>query len=651
MGFFAFNNLWNSTLKSSFFMDQTNAQNVKRKLAAILSADAKGYSRLMGEDEITTVQTLKACKDIIANLIQQHHGRVVDSPGDNILAEFASVVDAVQCALEIQEELKNRNADLPHKQKMEFRIGINLGDVIVDEERIYGDGVNIAARLEGLAEAGGICISGSAYDQVQNKLSFGCEYIGEQRVKNIDVPVKAYNVWVDPEADMAIVLKKKALVIRRSWLAFAVAAIIAAVAGAFYIWKDHQVQQTASVKLQSPQQVTELFSDKPSIAVLPFDNLSADAEQEYFSDGITNDLITDLSKFRELAVIASHTVFEFKGKSIDVRQLGRDLNVGYVLEGSIQKADDRVRINAQLIDTSNGNHIWADRYDRKIKDIFELQDEIIKSVVRKLALKVDETERKRAMRKDTTNLEAYDYILRGYHQYYKRTRNGSRRAKEYFKKAMALDSNIASAYVGLAQVRVWEVAFGYTEFPDKAFQIAEELLKKALSIDDSSAAAHATLGYVYMRKGEYDLAIGELQRAVELNPNDWRTYRSMAPVMLYSGRTEEALEWYYTAMHHDPAVTPGMFMNIAIAYFLKGQYDDAIDWLKKSRAKWPNFLGNHIVLAAVYGQMERLHEAKQEANEVLRVSPFFQVDFYGEAFRKTEHRDKIVGALRKAGLK
>jgi len=623
----------------------------KRKLTAILSADAKGYSRLMGEDEPTTVRTLKACKEIIGNLIQRLNGRVVDSTGDNILAEFASVVNAVQCALELQEELSHRNAGLPQDQQMEFRIGINLGDVIVDQERLYGDGVNIAARLEGLAEPGGICISGSAYEQVQNKLSFGCEYIGEQHVKNIAAPVKVYKIWLDPEADTRILSGKKTSVIRRSWPAIAAAAIIALAAGALYLRQDHQARQTVSVKTQLPQRVTESLSDKPAIAVLPFANLSADVEQEYFSDGITNDIITDLSKFQDLAVIASNTVFKFKGKSIDAKKLGLELNVDYLLEGSVQKASNRVRINAQLIDTANGNHIWADRYDRKIKDIFDLQDEIIAIVVRKLALKVDEAERKRAMKKNTTNLEAYDYILRGYHRFYKRTKEGNEKAKDFFKKAIALDPNAASAYVGLAKVRRWDAMMGWTEFPNKAFQQAEKLLKKALSIDDANAGARIELGYIYMRYTEYDLAIGELERALELNPNDWRTYRLMAPVMLYSGRIDEALDWYHTAMRYDPDLSPGELMNVGLAYFLQGQYEKAINWLKKGRAKWPNFLGNHIVLTAVYSQMDRSDEAAQEANEVLRISPFFQVDFYGQAFRKPQQRAKIVGALRKAGLK
>jgi len=626
-------------------------QDFKRRLTAILSADAKGYSRLMGTDEVTTVKTLKAFRKIMSELIDKHRGRVVDSPGDNLLAEFQSVVDAVQCAIEIQEALKVQNEKFSDEQKMEFRIGINLGDVIFDEDRIYGDGVNIAARLEGLAEGGGICISGSVYEHVGNKIPIGCEYIGEHSVKNISNPVKVYKVWRDTEAaECRIGTIEKGRNVKRIALIVA-AAIILLVAVGIILWSYKPIPSLTRKKDATFLKVEHPFHNKPSIAVLPFKNLSDDSAQEYFSDGITNDLITDLSKFRELIVLASNKVFIYKGEKVDLIKVGQELGARYILDGSVQKSGMKVRINAQLSDATTGHHIWADRYDRKIKDIFELQDEIIETVVRKLALKVDEAERERALRKDTKNLEAYDYILRGYHQYYKRTRDGNGKAKEFFKKAIALDSNFASAYVGLAKVRRWDATMGYTEFPDKAIQQAEKLLKKALSIDDSSAGVHTELGYLYMRYAEYDLAISELERAIELNPNDWRTYRLMAPVMLYSGRTDEALKWYHTAMRYDPDISPGMLMNMGIAYFLKDQYEEAINWLKKSRAKWPDFLGNHIVLAAVYSQMDQLDKARQEANEVLRISPFFQGDFYGEAFRKSEHRAKIVGALRKVGLK
>lgn len=626
-------------------------EQLNRKLTAILSADAKGYSRLMGEDEVATIQTLKYSHEIMTREIQRYKGRVIDSPGDNLLAEFASIVDAVNCALNIQEQLKRSAADTPEDQKMPFRIGINLGDVIVDGGWIYGDGVNIAARLEGLAEAGGICISGSAYDQIQNKLAFGGEFIGEQQVKNIAGPIKVYKIWSDPKADGRIEAQRKTTGARRFRSIVAALVLILAGAVVFYAWQGYQKQRPAEDEPPLRQQLATPFSDRPSIAVLPFNNLSDDTEQEYFSDGITNDIITDLSKFRELTVTASNTVFKYKGKAIDIREVGRELSVDYVLEGSVQKAADRVRINAQLIDASNGNHVWADRFDRITADIFKLQDEIIENIVRKLALKIDQTERKRVFAKQTDNLEAHDYFLKAYHHFYQRGRDPTEKAKGYFKKAIELDPDYSDAYAGLADVRMREALFGYTEFPDLAFQQAEELAKKAIVLDESNALARANLGYIYMRKGQYDLAISELKYSIELNPNDYRTYRRLAPVLLYSGKLEEALHWYNMSMKYDRNhASSGTFMNMGIANFLKGKNDEALNWLNRSVAKWPTFLGNHIVLAAVHGHIGNLEEANKEARKVLSIAPFFEVDFYGEAFYNPEHRKKMVDGLRKAGL-
>ncbi|MFQ6078772.1 MAG: adenylate/guanylate cyclase domain-containing protein, partial [Thermodesulfobacteriota bacterium] len=350
---------------------------MERKLTAILSADVKGYSRLMGEDEVATIRTLTAYREVMAALIQKHRGRVVDSPGDNLLAEFASVVDAVECAVEVQQELKARNAELPPDRRMEFRIGINLGDVVVEGERIYGDGVNIAARLEGLAEGGGICISGTAYDQVEGKLSLGYEYLGEHAVKNIKKPVRVYRVEPEPVA--------------------------------------LGVGMRAEEELVPPEKPGALeLPDKPSIAVLPFLNMSGDPEQEYFSDGITEDLITDLSKVSGLFVIARNSAFTYKGKSAKVEQVGRELGVRYVVEGSVRRAGDRVRITAQLVDAETGYHLWTERYDRDLKDIFDLQDEVTQKIVAALKVKLTRRELELLERKYTDNPEAYDCYLRGW---------------------------------------------------------------------------------------------------------------------------------------------------------------------------------------------------------------------------------------------
>ena len=604
---------------------------------------------MMSSDETDTVNTLKSYREKISHRVQTHRGRVIDSPGDNILAEFVSAVDAVKCALEIQDELKKCNASLPDDRKMVFRIGVNLGDVIADGDRIYGDGVNIAARLEGLAKGGGICISGNTYEQIQNKVPLGCEFIGKQTVKNIPHPVPAYRIWKDPEANTCTVNIAVPRKSKKTFLAVT-AAVVILLGGGTALMKYPLTSTSHPASDNVARSLENLSPAKSSIAVLPFANLSNDADQEYFSDGITNDIITDLSKFRELAVTASTTVFKYKGKSPNIKELGDKLNAKYILEGSVQKAGDQVRINAQLIDTASGNHIWAQRFDRQIGDIFKLQDEIVETTVRKLAVKVHQSERTLAMSKGTGSLEAYDYYLQAYHHYYQRTFDSNIEARKLFQKAIELDPNYAAAYVGLAKVRELTVNYGWTEFPNVVLQEALDLAKKAVQLDDSNASARAELGYIYMRFGEYDLAENELQKAIDLNPNDYISYRHMGAVLLYSGRPDESLVWYKKHFEFDPDISAGGYMNVGIAHYLKGDNDQAIHWLRQAATKWPTFLGSHILLASIYGQTGQMDLATAEKAEILRISPFFKIDFYGRAYQNPTHREKIVAGLRKAGL-
>src|SRR5215471_12241976 len=388
----------------------TAPPSVNRRLAAIFSADVKGYSRLMGEDEVATVRMLTSYRAVVSTLVHQHRGRVVDSPGDNLLAEFVSVVEALECAVEVQQQLKIRNADLPATRRMEFRIGINLGDIIAEDERIYGDGVNIAARLESLADAGGICISGTVYDQVETKLAFNYEYLGEQTVKNIAKPVRAYRVRWEEAAPQAA----------------------------------NSQQSVILLPLEKPQILS--LPEKPSIAVLPFLNMSSDPEQEYFSDGITEDVITDLSKLSGLFVISRNSVFPYKGKTIKAEQVSRELGVRYLLEGSTRKAGNRVRINAQLIDATKGYHLWAERYDRNLEDIFALQDEVTQKIVTALEVKLTEGEQRQRGQPLTNNLEAYDCYLRGLELYDRSTQEATLLAQQLFARAVALDPQFATAH-------------------------------------------------------------------------------------------------------------------------------------------------------------------------------------------------------------
>ncbi len=484
---------------------------MERKLTAILSADVKGYSRLMGEDEEATIRTLTAYREEMAAIIRQHRGRVVDSPGDNLLAEFASVVDAVQCAVVIQGTLRAENTSLPPNRKMEFRIGINLGDVVVEGERIYGDGVNIAARVEGLAEAGGICISGNVHEQVKNKLSLGYEYLGEQAVKNITDPVRVYRVEIETEA------------------------------------------AASTISAEQPAELA--LPDKPSIAVLPFTNMSGDPEQEYFSDGITEDIITDLSKLSGLFVIVRHSTFTYKGKSIKIEEVSRELGVKYVVEGSVRKAGNRVRITAQLIEASTGYHLWAERYDRGLEDIFELQDEVTQKIVFALKVKLTPEEQERFRRAPTDNLEAYDRYLRGWESFHRGTPEAAVQARRLLEQAIELDPTFAGAYSGLGMTYWMEWLFKGGQ-DSQLLERAFELTQQAVAWDDSPSQAHTLLGWVYLFKKQYKQALAEIERAIALNPNDAEAYARLGGALLFMGRPEETIGLEEQAMRLDPHYPP-----------------------------------------------------------------------------------------------
>ncbi len=623
-------------------------EHLERKLAAILYADVAGYSRLTGEDEEGTHRLLSSYLDAITALIDRHNGKVLHFAGDAVLAEFASVVNALTCAGNIQRDLKNRNRDLHDNRKVQFRIGINLGDVIVDRNEIYGDGVNVAARLESLAEPGGICISEAVRTAVGNKLPIDYEFLGEQSVKNIAEPVRAYRLQLKPDAVLPTPTTPSKTKRARRRLVMVSAAVVALLGGVTVIAWLAPWQPTTEPA--SGERVALPLPDKPSIAVLPFDNLTGDPKQEYFSDGITNDIITDLSKFRSLFVIASNSVFVYKGKPVKVQDVSRELGVRYVLEGSVQRASEKVRVNAQLIDATTGHHLWAERYDRDLKDLFALQDEIVQTIVTALAVKVDAVERKRAMRKETDSLEAYGYVLRGREYLARTTRSTNVEARQMFQRAIEVDPHYASAYVGLGWTYRKAVGHGWTEFPGQALQQAHDLAQKALSLEES-ASAYRLLGYVYLPRRQYDLASHTLERAIELNPNDWDSLSILASVMLYTGRPDEAIQTYETTLRFNPAMEVDRLFELGLAYYLEMRYDDAIRTLEQGVGRNPDHVFLYIALAAAYAQADRPEDAARAAATVRRLHPFFEVASFGTRFRNPADRASIAQGLRKAELK
>lgn len=612
----------------------------ERKLTAILYTDVAGYSRLTGQDEEGTHRVLSTFLDTITAFIESHKGQVLHFAGDAVLAEFASVVNALTCAAEIQRDLKVRNEDLSEERKLEFRIGINLGDVIVDRQEIYGDGVNVAARLESLAQPGGICISRSVLDQVKNKMELGYESLGEQKVKNIAEPVQAYRVILEPKIAGTVIGEKRVRLNRtQSMVAFVL--LVFVVIGAIAIWNGY---------LHPENPGTLVLPAKPSIAVLPFKNLSGDSKQDYFSDGITEDIITDLSKFPDLFVIASSTIFTYKGKPTKVQEVSQELDVRYVLEGSVQKSDKKVRVNAQLIDGGTGHHVWAERFVRDLEDLFTLQDEIVRAIVGTLATQVDVVERDRAMRKDTDNLEAYDYLLRGREYRSRATSSANTEAQRLFRKAIELDPSYASAYVDVGWCYIDMVRFGWTTSPSEAQQKAHDLAKIALGIEESNASAHRLLGWTYLKWNEYDLAAKEFGRALELNPNDADSYDALGAVRLYTGHPDAAIEAVQTAFRFNPNLPVRSFVHLGLAYYLSGQYNDAIITMERSLVRNPDLVVHHVILAAAYAQANHPEDATRAAAEVRRLHPFFEVDSFGSAFRDSADRARLAEGLRKAGL-
>jgi adenylate cyclase len=625
---------------------------VKRKLTAIFSADVEGYSRLMGEDELATIETLTSYKETMGKLIRQYRGRVVDSTGDNLLAEFSSVVDAVQCAVEVQQVLGSKNETLPENRRMYFRIGINLGDVVEEGERIYGDGVNVAARVESLAEGGGISISGTAYDQLGKKLPLGYEYLGEQSVKNIEKPVRVYRVLTEAEAAGKVIGEEKPKPKQWRWAAFGAVAVLILGAGALAIWNFYlrPAFEPASVeKMAFP------LPEKPSIAVLPFDNLSGDPEQEYIADGITENITTALSKIPEMFVIARTSTFAYKGKAAKLHQVAEDLGVRYVLEGSIQKADDRIRVTAQLIDALAGQHLWSEKYDKEVKDFFQIQDEITHKIAVELQVKLTHGEQARKWY-GTMNFEAWGYTAKGVGIFENYTRANNEKARELFEKALKIDPDSAFAWVMLAWTHFIDVRLAFTKTPSESIKKAIQFAKKAQAIDDTIPDVHNLLGSIYLIQRQHEKAIAEGQKSIELDPNSALSYALYSQTMYYAGDPDEAIASAEEAIRLCPNCPAWYLIPLGRAYRLAGRYQDALEVFEKlleraQKGEYPLYIP-HQHLAITYSMMGQSEKAQIHLAETQKFNSKYSLEYFRKIsfFKDPADLERHLNALRKAGL-
>jgi len=634
----------------------TDDQVVERKLAVIFAADVADYSRLMGLDEVGTLRTLQAYRAILDRLIVAHHGRIFNTAGDSVMADFASPVDAVECAVAVQEAIDKENADRAVGEQMRFRIGVHLGDVIVEGANLFGDGVNIAARLEALAEPGGICLSGAVRDQIGTRLPVAFTPLGDQRVKNIAQPIRAFRVAraSDGRPVMAALRAGGAPVRTRVFGTAAAAAIlIAAGAGGWWLWSSRHAGPEASA-VSSP--IQPFSAPRLSIVVLPFENLGKDPEQEYFADGITDDLTTDLSRIQGSLVIARNTAFSYKGKSVDAKQIGRNLGVRYVLEGSVQRAGKQIRINTQLIDTETGAHLWAERFDRDIGDLFALQNEITARIANALRLQLAIAE----SRRPTDNPDAMDYILRGRAVMNNPiSRENYDKAEGYFEKALALDPHSVDAAAWLAVALTVRVTDELSDHPDVDLQRAEQLARQALAAAPDNGLAHYAKAQVLRAQSRFKEAIPEYETAIALDPSRVPAYAHVGWCKFLIGSVDEALPYFERAIRLNPS-GPGIapwYGRMGVIQLLQSNIDEAVASLEKASGENARLPFVHAYLAAAYalkGQSERAHaelaEAQRLSNAYSSLANVEKSSWFDNPKIRALAEATYFPALRKAGL-
>ena len=619
-----------------------------RKLTTILSADVAEFSRMMRADEDGTYRALRSCRQAIEPLVADHQGRIFGTAGDSVVAEFSSPVEALRCAADIQQAVESLCADLADDRRMRFRIGINLGDVLINGKDLIGDGVNVADRIQHVAKPGEICISAGVHELVRNQPDFFYEDLGDLAVKNIAQPVRVHRAkrLAAPDARLRTRRRRTRAALRAGgWAALVVTAAAGALALVFYLGLVPQ-----SAWQSAPTAASARFTN-PSIAVLPFDNLSGDPAQNYFAQGITEDMTLALGRFSGLSVIAREALQQYEGRVLKTGELNADLGVRYALQGSVRRDGNRVRVTATLSDATTGVQLWADRYDGEVKDVFAVQDDITQKVVGTLAIKIDDIERQRSLAKPPENLEAYDYVWRGWDHNERNTRADNREARRLFEQAIALDPTYASAYVGLAISRVMSASAGWTEQPVEALNEAERLANKALELDSNNAAAHSVLADVHLNHQQYDLALAEDDKAIALNPNDAGSHAARGGVLVYAGQPDEAVKSFEIAMRLNPTMDLSRQFSVGWGYYLVGRYEEAARLMDTALRQFPDDYFNSACLAASYAQLGRMEEAARATRDTLRAWPFFRVETFVSQFKRVEDRKVIAEGLRKAGLK
>ena len=638
-----------------------------RKIAAILVADVVGYSRLAGADEDRTLSRLRGLRsDLVDPAIDAHHGRVVKRTGDGSIIEFRSVVDAVRCAIEVQNGMIERNAGVPPERRIEFRVGIHLGDVVEEADGdLMGDGVNIAARLEGIAKPGGLCLSEDAYRQVRDKVEVSFADLGEKALKNIARPVRVFALGaaavstsrgstipsprrMPDEATLAAPKKERPT--RRGWTLIALAGfaafLLAAGVVGLWIWRE---DKPVAGGAGSPGSTAEVAASHPSIVVMPLANLSGDPAQDYFADGLTEDIIAALGRFPDITVISRGAAFAYKGKSAHPNEIGRELNVAYLVDGSVRKTGDRARVSVELLETARATLLWTQQYDREIRDLLTIQDEIARQIAGALSVRLTALQLARSTSKAPSNLEAYDLVLRGRDLLRRGTRGADSEARRLFEGAIELDAGFAPAYAGLGRLDVQAVEGGYTSDPDNVLTRAEANGRKALS-NDENIGAHVLLGRIYIFRGDYGRALDELRRAVELNPSDPEAQSGLADALLWSGDAKAAIKTMGEVARVQPTLTDDEYVDLGIAYLIADRTDDAIAALGRAIQRYEQDAVLHALLAGAYARAGRKADAANEAEIVKRMLPAFEAKDFATQLRDEGQRSKIVAALQLAGL-